>query len=441
MDIKETKEMSNTIGRFLSYLQSTGLHSTEKFILKGKISFFILFIAVLEIIVATAFCWKQWDINVRVTALENLNMAIGILDIAIESQLMREKIESQLELISSGVYLYNLALDGIKVSIFKEKENYVRGLETKIISLTEIIETSMHWFFIGYFMSSFCGIIVYLFNQDLNALTLPIVFYNPFSHSPSVPFVDFKEYCIVLSIELWYFYVSYKVTLSMGGFLFLSVDNVIREIKLFQMNLHELNLNFNAVETGDKYSPQDYERFDKFKPVFRKICEHHQRIFRKVKMLNEGIDFIVICYNPYICFQLCLAIFCIMKVDFLFKIKYGFAFITVLVIAFKYCELGQELENEGEKLRMSLYNSSWAGKPSWFGRSLLIMMIQSHRIPRIEAFRIITLNRINLRLFIGELSGVRSNKEGNSVHRNSFSNDIRRSILAVLHHPSIFPEE
>ncbi|XP_039278480.1 uncharacterized protein LOC120350126 [Nilaparvata lugens] len=395
-----TAEMSTAIRKFLSYLQSTGLYSPKKFILRGKISFSILTITVLEIIVATAFCWREWDINFRVTALENLNMAIGILDIAIESQLMHEKLESQLKLLSSGVFLYDVTQEGLKLSIFKEKETFVKYLEREIIALTEIIETSMRWFFIGCNLSSFCGIIVYLFNHDLNALTLPIVFYNPFTPSPSVPFVDFKQYCIVFSIELWYMYVSYKLTLSMGGFLFLSADNVIREIKSFQMNLHELSLNFDAIEAEDKHVSFEDERYEGMKKVFRKICVHHQRIFRKVEMLNKGIDFIVICYNPYLCFQLCLAIFCIMKVDLLFKIKYGFAFITVLVITFKYCELGQELENEGEKLRMALYTCSWTGKPSWFGRSLSIMMIQSHRVPKIEAFRFLTLNRINLRVIV-----------------------------------------
>ncbi|XP_039287262.1 uncharacterized protein LOC120351979 [Nilaparvata lugens] len=384
--------MSDVVATFMKHLNSTGLYSPQKPSLKGFLTYLIVIYLVLEVLLVTIYSWETWDFNSRVKALENLNLAIGVLNIATEHIILHDRKDNQIQLMSSELYLYDIIKDGIGLSTFQEKKAFVESMEKDSILLTKIILTSVRWYFIGYLMSSLFGVVFYVFNDDLNNLSLPFVFYNPFTPSPSLSFVNLKQYLIILLFELWYTHLSYILVVTLGGF-FLSIDNVTQEMKLFHMNLKELNLNFEAIEQAEDQST-DYE---KLKPVCRRIFVHHQLIYKKTRMINKGVDFIVMYYNPFICFQLCLAIFCIVKLDFLSKIKYGFAFFTVLLMSFIYCEKGQSLETEGEELRNTLYSCNWIGKPSWFSRSLMILMIQNNRIPKIEAFGVLQLNRKNLR--------------------------------------------
>ncbi|XP_039285867.1 uncharacterized protein LOC120351765 [Nilaparvata lugens] len=397
--MKELVKMSDVVATFMKHLNSTGLYSPQKPSYKGKLTYLVLIYVVFEVLYVMINSWKTWDFNSRVTALENLNLAIGIFNIATEHMHLHDRKYNQIQLMSSQLYLYDVREDVPNTmsiqSIFKEKEVFVESMEKDSIKLTNIIVTSLRWYFIGYLMSSLFGLVFYVISDDFNSLSLPIVFYNPFTPSPSISFMNFKQYVLILLFELWYTHLSFTLVITMGGFYFLSTDNVTREMKLFHMNLKELNLNFKSIEAADQKC--DERNYEALKPICRRVFAHHQLIYKKVRMLNKGLDFIVMYYNPFICFQLCLAIFCIVKVDLIFKIKYGFAFFTVLLMSFIYCEKGQSLENEGEDLRDALYSCNWVGKPDWFCRSLMILMIQNNQIPKIETFGILTLNRKNLR--------------------------------------------
>ncbi|XP_022187581.2 uncharacterized protein LOC111046367 [Nilaparvata lugens] len=225
-----------------------------------------------------------------------------------------------------------------------------------------------------------------------------MIFYNPFTPSPAISFSSFTQYLLILPIELWYIHLSFTLAFVLNESSFLAVDNVVREMKLFQMNLQELNMNADAIEEQARSTPNTTEDYSRLKVIVRQISIHHQLIYKKVGMLNKGFDFQVMYNNTFICFHLCLAIFCMVKVDLLYKIKYGVSIFAITIISFMYSENGQRLENEGENLRLALYSCSWIGKPSWFCRSLLILVTQNNRIPKLETFKIFTLNRNNLKV-------------------------------------------
>ncbi|RZF45704.1 hypothetical protein LSTR_LSTR004999 [Laodelphax striatellus] len=126
-------EITDVVETILRYLKSPGLYPPDKSGVKGKVTYGIVVYVVVEILFVMALSWHNWDFNARVTALENLNLAVGILNLATEPKLLPDRTAYQVRLMSSKPMLYNLTSSDQLISIYKEKEEYAREMENKSI--------------------------------------------------------------------------------------------------------------------------------------------------------------------------------------------------------------------------------------------------------------------------------------------------------------------
>ncbi|XP_039287170.1 uncharacterized protein LOC120351969 isoform X2 [Nilaparvata lugens] len=146
---------------------------------------------------------------------------------------------------------------------------------------------------------------------------------------------------------------------------------------------------------------KDCEQQSNLKALMTHVTKHHQIIFRKVKILNSGLRFRLLYFNAFSCLQICLSIFSFMRGEATFKIKHGLVILGMILNSFFCCDLGQKLQDEGERIRLDLfYGSKWMGSPNWLLRMLLVMMLQSNNLPKIGLYNVFTLNRNNLRVII-----------------------------------------
>ncbi|XP_039281804.1 uncharacterized protein LOC120350857 [Nilaparvata lugens] len=131
-----------------------------------------------------------------------------------------------------------------------------------------------------------------------------------------------------------------------------------------------------------------------------RLVAHHQKIFWKVKQLNHASNIRILFVNSYICLQIVFGIFIFLKGEFILKVKYGLIVITVTMTEYIFSENGQRLQDEGEELRLALYECNWIGKRLWYTRALQILMIRSNHLPKVGLHNVLTLNRNNVTVVI-----------------------------------------
>ncbi|XP_022196952.2 putative odorant receptor 19b [Nilaparvata lugens] len=193
------------------------------------------------------------------------------------------------------------------------------------------------------------------------------------------------------------FYIYYATVLSISGHVMqlLSINNLLVEMRLFHLNAQEIEGEFERVLNTVQIQSEARLRL-----AVRELVIHHQTIFRKVRELNQGCDFRIFYANSYICLQIVFAIFIFMKGGFILKIKYGIMLITLVLVEFIFSESGQRLQDEGEQLRLALYECNWIGKPVWFTKVLQILMIRNNNSPKLGLLNLFTLNRNNVTVVI-----------------------------------------
>ncbi|RZF35095.1 hypothetical protein LSTR_LSTR009687 [Laodelphax striatellus] len=224
-----------------------------------------------------------------------------------------------------------------------------------------------------------------------------------FSISTDLFLMSNRTYDLLTMIRSKYylFEVYNYSSLVLFKIMLLSVNNVLTEMKLFHLNFEEIDMFLEEKKSkGFEDTEQNIEEVDNsLKRIMRHVAIHHQVIFRKVDILNSGLKFRLFYFNTFSCLQICLSIFSFMKGEFTFKMKHGVVIFGVVMNCFFICDLGQRLQDEGEKIRNDLiFGCNWLNKPNWMNKMLLFMMIQNNKLPKLGLFNVFTLNRNNLRV-------------------------------------------
>ncbi|XP_039275534.1 uncharacterized protein LOC120349445 [Nilaparvata lugens] len=344
--------------------------------------------------------WGNWDFNSRVTATDNLIYCFGILSMSTDIMFKPNTMKSFMDLIYSEFTVYRVPLKNTENDIYERKCELVDEMTLEGYRLLKSTGTVLRYFFSGYSIVPICGILFYFLNlEPVENLPLLFKFYSPLSLSLTV--TSFHEYLVCTGLQLFYVYYSVILALINSLSQMLTMFHMRVEMKLFQLNVREINMycaeNTFRVNKNESYGLEDNGFSEKeLRLMMKQLARHHQIICRKMDWLNEGFKIRLFYFNTFICLQICLGIFIVLKGQIVLKIKYFIIVISIAVIEFFLSENGQKVQDEGEEIRTVLYECDWRGKPKWFTSSLQLIMTRSNRLPRIYLFNVMTLNRKNM---------------------------------------------
>ncbi|RZF36665.1 hypothetical protein LSTR_LSTR012751 [Laodelphax striatellus] len=187
--------------------------------------------------------------------------------------------------------------------------------------------------------------------------------------------------------------IGYKIYL-------IAMKCICAEMQLLSQSLMELDtaLITNKVEQHLDALGEDLvigaENNARLKRYLQKIIRHHQDIIKSMKMLNNEFQLTIIIFINIYSLQLCLYIIFIMKMPLIVhRIKYLFVYVVVLFIQLQWATFGQNLINNGDRLRLALYESSWINKPLWMKKSLLIMMARAEQPLEFKPYGLYVLDK------------------------------------------------
>ncbi|RZF42906.1 hypothetical protein LSTR_LSTR003622 [Laodelphax striatellus] len=296
----------------------------------------------------------------------------------------------------------------LKHDMLKEKLTFLEKMEVESVNSANAIKKVLNYVYLNYLLTPVFGLVFYFLKIiHLENLTLPFIIHIPTYHDP-FKFENLRHFFLSASCLSIYIIYTAVLTITIFQVSFLSVNNVITEMQLLLLSLEEFNVNFPVGYNDEKYEEngklvedEDGNRSkNKLKVLFNDICEHHQYIFRKIEILNDGYRYRLFYVNTFTCLQLCFALFCLQKGDLGSKVRYGVLSAAIILTNYVFSENGQRLENEGEKLREAFFDCCWTGKPHWLKSSLLILLTRMTKSPKIQAYGIFTLNKNNLKIVV-----------------------------------------
>ncbi|XP_022191995.2 uncharacterized protein LOC111049045 isoform X2 [Nilaparvata lugens] len=340
--------------------------------------------------------FQTWNFNYRVSVLDNFIFSIGVLFASIDVFLMSERFESVVNLTKSKFKLETIDLDS---DFLQDKINLVKNITEDVSKNTLYLIYVMLFFFTSFSLIPLSGFIFYLLQlKSAENLSRPFSLHSYFNVPSFIP--EFVENLVLTSIELFGIYYTMAVTTNIHALQSLSINILIGDMKLFQLNVEEVDECFEQILKSEKYedAPALARKTmeNKLRLATRNLVIHHIKIFRKVEQLNYGSNFRIFYVNCYMCLQIVFGISIFLKGELINKIKYGFMTITIVIVEYFFSQNGQLLQNEGEQLKMALYDSRWIGKPRWFIRALQILMLRSNKLPKVGLLNIFTLNRNNM---------------------------------------------
>ncbi|XP_039277431.1 uncharacterized protein LOC111045943 [Nilaparvata lugens] len=187
--------------------------------------------------------------------------------------------------------------------------------------------------------------------------------------------------------------IGYKIFL-------IAMKCICAEMQLLSQSLMELDtaLMTNRVEQHLDAIGEDLvigaENNVRLKRYLQKIIRHHQDIIKSMKLLNNEFQLTIIIFINIYSLQLCLYIIFILKMpEIVHRIKYLFVYVVVLFIQLQWATYGQDLINNGDRLRLALYESSWINKPLWMKKSLLIMMARAEQPLEFKPYGLYVLDK------------------------------------------------
>ncbi|RZF32246.1 hypothetical protein LSTR_LSTR009475 [Laodelphax striatellus] len=272
---------------------------------------------------------------------------------------------------------------------FEKKRKLVKEITLEGGRRSQTTAKIITYFSISFTFIPLSGFVSYFLGlEPVENLPLPFLIYSPFSFTLNI--ASFFEYFLLTLIEMFYVYYTSVLATTVHVLQLLSINNLLGEMRLFHLIVQEIGGEF---EHGVRSEVN-------LRLAVRQLVEHHQTIFWKVKALNNGSNFRIFYVNSYVCLQAVFGIFIFLKGEFILKIKYGLMVITIVLMELIFSENGQRLQDEGEELRMALYECNWLGKPAWFTKVLQVMMIRSNNLPKVGLLNLFTLNRNNVTVVI-----------------------------------------
>ncbi|XP_039277920.1 uncharacterized protein LOC120350023 [Nilaparvata lugens] len=225
--------------------------------------------------------------------------------------------------------------------------------------------------------------------KDLNFEKLPYIIYTHYPDTMrTVPI-----YLTILTTQfLWYglmliqWYRLYKSY-------FVSALCLITEMELLVVALNDLdekdkntngNVNFNKIEKTSNNS------LDKYMAAL--VKEHHI-ICRGLKTLNTGASCMNLGFYNVFALQMCLYILFVIEMDeMVARIKYTVTGIIVFSISISGSKIGQDVADQGERLRLAMYQSEWIDKPVWLQKFILLMITRASRNMEMKPYGLYVLN-------------------------------------------------
>ncbi|RZF47990.1 hypothetical protein LSTR_LSTR002056, partial [Laodelphax striatellus] len=403
----------NQLGKVLSNITATlrilNMQPAKKSsTFKARLLQFTAFYMLFQSIMIMFLGWHHWNFASRVAAMENLTYSFGFFSISTDLFLMSSRTSELITMIHSKYYLFGVKIDNNE-DVYRNKKQLVENMEKSCLDGVLLIEKVIKCVYLGYMTLPVVSITFYLAKlSKIEDLRLPFIIFIPYIYPITLTFSSIQQYLLSTFITTVYVLYSAILTISVFKIMMLSVNNVLIEMELFRLNFDDLNLYFdyNGMEETsnvrilrENIEGKDCEEESDLKKLMTHVTKHHQIIFRKVKILNSGLRFRLLYFNAFSCLQICLSIFSFMKGEATLKIKHGLVILGMIFNSFFFCDLGQKLQDEGEKIRLDLfYGSKWVGCPNWLIKMLFVMMLQSNNLPKIGLYNVFTLNRNNLRV-------------------------------------------
>ncbi|RZF38630.1 hypothetical protein LSTR_LSTR013656 [Laodelphax striatellus] len=241
---------------------------------------------------------------------------------------------------------------------------------------------------------------------DVSRFALPISFWYPEQFKTT--FVYFSLY--VLQVIYIYLFAGYMYCGLTSGIMALKIT--IYYLKLLCLTVEEWDGN----DMENNYDA-NYENFDdgenstgskNMRKFENNIVEHdlsllktdivnvikfHDIICSRASGMNKDFEMMYTILNNTICFQMCVCLYSSAKMnDLVLKIENFLIIMPLAGMLFLYCFYAQQLLNEGEKFRTTLWESNFIDKPKWFKSSMLIIMIRIAKELEIKPFGFYVLN-------------------------------------------------
>ncbi|XP_075210201.1 uncharacterized protein LOC142317525 [Lycorma delicatula] len=156
--------------------------------------------------------------------------------------------------------------------------------------------------------------------------------------------------------------------------------------------------NNSAKSKYDESIRQEYSETElKFlKDYLIYIIECHQLIYRKLHIIENGIQAISIIFKAIPALVCCTSIYLIVKKkDIISQSAEATTCILLFYLNYIYDVSGERINIEWENLRKALYGSQWLNKPKWFRKMLSIVISFNNRPMEIKPYGLFVLNLRN----------------------------------------------
>ncbi|XP_039292574.1 uncharacterized protein LOC120353339 [Nilaparvata lugens] len=397
--LKKENNLNQVRNKIKQYLEFSHIYNPDEFSIISTLLYSITIYFVAQTVYLIVTFWEEWSFNLRVSAVESLNFTFGVIFLSSDLYLMPGKTKILMEMLKWRHHVKNHGNLGLEIDMLKEKLTFLEKMEVESVNSANAIKKVLNYVYLNYLLTPVFGLIFYFLKIiNLDNLTLPFIIHIPTYNDP-FKFENLRHFFLSASFLSIYIIYTAVLTITIFQVSFLSVNNVITEMQLLLLSLKEFNVNFPVgFDDGETGKLEENDRKNRLKALFNDICEHHQYIFRKIDILNDGYRYRLFYVNTFTCLQLCFALFCLQKGDLGSKVRYGLLSAAVILTNYVFSENGQRLENEGEKLREAFFDCSWIGKPHWLKSSLVILLTRMTKSPKIHSYGIFTLNKNNLKI-------------------------------------------
>ncbi|XP_075236517.1 uncharacterized protein LOC142333380 [Lycorma delicatula] len=159
-----------------------------------------------------------------------------------------------------------------------------------------------------------------------------------------------------------------------------------KELEL-QTNLN--NQSFNENNNFITESEMNFKNIFKYrlKKYLKQVADHQKYIYRMHKSLNKSVSISSLILNETVCLLGCMCLFWIAETNSIIQIvEYALFLSSAVIVLYFYLSCGQKIVDEGENMRIALYECNWVDKPKWFKTSILMMMIRSTKMLGLKPF-------------------------------------------------------
>ncbi|XP_039278550.1 uncharacterized protein LOC120350169 [Nilaparvata lugens] len=284
--------------------------------------------------------WDSYDINSRPELFANLSYNLFVFLVTMEVFYVNGRLQIFLRIIETEFEVFETESDA---NLVEKKRNKVGEMEETAIRNSRALSNILLFFCFGYSFNCVHGILMCIYKfRPFDDLPITFSFLLPASYTKTTE--SGYLYIVVALLQCWYLYFGYIIVSVLYSSRLFAYNSIFTEIELFLITLEELSgFKFENEAGGQNISARDA---DHLKKIIRTLGIHHQIIFKKMSMFEEGGRYHLFYVNASLCSLLCLAIFCTQRVtSHHLKVRYGILALSMLAGCMVYSENGQRLMN------------------------------------------------------------------------------------------------